>query len=173
LGLAACAHQPAQKIGIIATAQVGEGSGDAAGAANAPSVEASDVEPSARQSLVQSIPSLKPVHFDYDKAFLTDEDKAVLRANSEWLDDHKEVKVQVTGHCDQRGTTEYNLALGQRRAQAVRDFYKMLGVSGIRVATISYGKEMPLCQVADEACWSRDRRAETLEMLPQAVGRAR
>jgi len=67
----------------------------------------------------------------------------------------------VAGHCDERGTIEYNLALGQRRAKEVRDYYLRLGVSGKSVATISYGKESPLCREANEECWAKNRRAET------------
>jgi len=79
------------------------------------------------------------------------------------------VKVQVAGHCDQRGTVEYNLALGQRRSKAVRDYYRSLGVAGHRVATISYGEEKLLCQEEDEACWGRNRRGETLAAFPKDV----
>jgi peptidoglycan-associated lipoprotein len=67
----------------------------------------------------------------------------------------------VAGHCDERGTTAYNLALGQKRAKEVRDYYVSLGVDGGRLATISYGKEAPLCLESNEACWTRNRRAES------------
>jgi len=78
-------------------------------------------------------------------------------------------RVQVAGRCDQRGTVAYNLALGQRRATSVRDYYIKLGVSGGRVATISYGKEDPVCEEASEECWSKNRTATTLKATPANI----
>ena len=105
---------------------------------------------------------LLTVEFDFDRAELREESRKVLRENAAVLKKRPAAEVQVAGHCDERGTTEYNLALGQRRANAVRDYYKYLGVKLSRMSTISYGEERPVCQEADEECWSRNRRAETL-----------
>lgn len=86
---------------------------------------------------------------------------AALKANAAWLKSNAKVEVQIQGHCDERGTVAYNLALGQKRARAVRDYYRTLGVSMRRMSTISYGKEKPGCQESNEDCWRDNRRAET------------
>lgn len=131
-----------------------------------------DAEPDVRGMNLRAIPELKTVRFDYDSDRLGDEARAVLRANAEYLTSHADMKVQVAGHCDQRGTVAYNLALGQRRARSVRDYYKALGVDAARVATISWGKEHLSCAEATEDCWSRNRRSETLEALSARVAGA-
>jgi len=128
-------------------------------------------EPDLRSETLRSIPQLKTVDFGYDSDFLTPEARAVLGSNAAWLKGQPTVRVQVAGNCDQRGTVEYNLALGQRRAAAVRQYYLHLGVAGNRVATISYGKEHPLCGESTEACWSQNRRAESLEAVSENVSR--
>jgi len=129
-------------------------------------------EPPARDALMHPVAELKKVGFDFDSDYLGKEARATLAGNADWLKAHSALKVQVAGHCDERGTIAYNLALGQRRAEAVRDYYVMLGVSGDRVATISYGKEKPECAKHNEACWQRNRRAETLGAYEQLVGSA-
>lgn len=128
-------------------------------------------EPTMRNELLHEIPELRTVSFGYDSDALTDDARKILRDNAAWLKQHLEVRAQVAGNCDERGTVEYNLALGQRRAAAVRKYYRMLGVAGKRVATISYGKEKPVCREATEACWSRNRRADTLGAYPTAISR--
>jgi peptidoglycan-associated lipoprotein len=104
---------------------------------------------------------LKNVPFDYDSAKLSDEALAILKANAEIIKGDAALDILVAGNCDERGTTAYNLALGQKRAKEVRDYYIRLGVDGGRVATISYGKEQPLCTESNDACWSKNRRAES------------
>ncbi|MDE2490173.1 MAG: OmpA family protein [Elusimicrobia bacterium] len=137
---------------------------DAARAITAP-------EPDVRDMATRVVPQLKVVRFAYDSARLDSASEATLKANAAWLQAHADMKVEVTGNCDQRGTVAYNLALGQRRASAVRDFYKMLGVDESRVATISYGKERLLCTRSTESCWRRNRRAETLQLIaPNVAG---
>jgi peptidoglycan-associated lipoprotein len=126
-------------------------------------------EPTMRDASVRSIPELQTVYFDYNSDFLQPSVGAVLKSNAEWLKAHQDIKVQVQGNCDQRGTEEYNLALGQRRAASVRKYYIHMGVSGTRVATISYGKEHPACSEATEDCYKKNRRGETLEALTQNV----
>lgn len=111
--------------------------------------------------------SLKPVPFDYDSANLSPDALAVLKANAEILKADGAVEVLVAGHCDERGTVAYNLALGQKRAKEVRDYYIRLGVNGRRVATISYGKEQPQCSEQTDECWARNRRAESLARVKQ------
>jgi peptidoglycan-associated lipoprotein len=101
------------------------------------------------------------VHFDYDKSDITSEDRDILQRQATWLQRYSQVRVTVEGHCDPRGTREYNLALGGRRANAVKDYLVSLGVPSSRIDTISYGKERPVCTESDESCWGQDRRGVT------------
>ena len=102
---------------------------------------------------------LADIHFDYDQAALTDEARAILEKHALWLQNHRDAKVMVEGHCDERGTVEYNLALGNQRAQVTRDYLASLGVAADRLRTTSYGKERPLDPGHDEGAWARNRRA--------------
>ncbi len=104
---------------------------------------------------------IKPVSFDYDSAQLSAGALETLKANAAQMKSRKGAEFLVAGHCDERGTVAYNLALGQKRAKEVRDYYMRLGVDGRRIATISYGKEMPSCAESTEECWSKNRRAVT------------
>jgi len=101
---------------------------------------------------------LADVFFEYDKAELKEEGRSALQKNAEWLKRWSAVKVTVEGHCDSRGTAEYNLALGERRANAVKSYLVSLGVGADRVLVISKGKEQPFCPEENEACWSQNRR---------------
>jgi peptidoglycan-associated lipoprotein len=105
--------------------------------------------------------NIRPVRFDYDSAQLSGEALDALKANAAILKSRKGEEFLVAGHCDERGTVAYNLALGQKRAKEVRDYYIRLGVDGRLVATISHGKEQPECSDATEECWSNNRRAVT------------
>ena len=130
-----------------------------------------DMEPDVRDMATREVPELKVAHFTYDSDMLDEAARETLKGNAGYLNAHGEMRIQVAGNCDQRGTVPYNLALGQRRAAAVRGYYKSMGVEESRVATISYGMEKPLCAEASEACWSRNRRAATLEVLsPNVAG---
>jgi peptidoglycan-associated lipoprotein len=102
---------------------------------------------------------LGDVHFEFDKSVIRDADKPILLENADLLKDSPDLRVVVEGHCDERGTTAYNLALGERRANATRRYLIALGVSPAQLGTVSYGEERPLCTMADESCWSRNRRA--------------
>lgn len=124
--------------------------------------EVSEREGSLRDRQYVADPALITVTFDFDKTELSEASRKTLRENAASLKKRPAVEVQVSGHCDEKGTTEYNLALGQRRANAVRNYYKYLGVKMSRMSTISYGEERPVCQESSEECWSRNRRAETL-----------
>ena len=101
---------------------------------------------------------LEDVLFEYDQATLNDQGRALLEKHALWLQNHRTVRVTVEGHCDERGTVEYNLALGDQRAQAVLTYLVSLGVSADRLKAVSYGKERPLDPGHDEAAWSRNRR---------------
>jgi peptidoglycan-associated lipoprotein len=102
---------------------------------------------------------LADVPFAFDSSELDETARQTLRANSDWLKDNSKAKVEIEGHCDERGTVEYNLALGAKRARAAKDYLVTLGVAADRLTTISYGEELPLCREHDEACWQRNRRA--------------
>jgi peptidoglycan-associated lipoprotein len=101
---------------------------------------------------------LTDIHFDYDDFTIRPQDGEILRSNAKWLSDHGNARVQVEGHTDERGSEEYNLALGAKRAQAAKDYLTTLGVSSERISTISYGKELPLCTEHDDDCWAQNRR---------------
>jgi peptidoglycan-associated lipoprotein len=98
------------------------------------------------------------VLFDYDKSDLDDQDRGTLQKQAAWLQRFPNVTLVIEGHCDERGTREYNLALGARRAQSVKDYLTSLGISAARLDTISYGKERPVCVQSNEACWAQNRR---------------
>lgn len=105
--------------------------------------------------------TIKTVNFDYDRYELSEASRETLQANAALIKARKDWTVLVEGHCDDRGTVEYNLALGQKRAKSVRDYYVRLGVPESVMGTISYGEEKPLCAEQADACWLQNRRAET------------
>jgi len=97
--------------------------------------------------------------FDLDKADIRADARAALMQTAQFLRSYPQVKVNLEGHCDERGSTEYNLALGDRRAQAAKDFLVSLGIAADRMQTVSYGKERPFCMDHNETCWQQNRRA--------------
>ena len=101
---------------------------------------------------------LSDIHFAYNEYTIEAQDGSVLRSNATWLQTNAQSRVQVEGHCDERGSEEYNIALGAKRAQAAKDYLVTLGIPGSRISTISYGKELPACQDHDESCWAQNRR---------------
>ncbi len=113
-------------------------------------------------SYVQAQGLIGDVFFDYDRAELKPESRERLAKNAQWLNANPQFTVTLEGHCDERGTNEYNLALGDRRASAARDYLQSLGVTAGRLRTISYGEERPFCAGHDESCWSQNRRAHFL-----------
>ncbi len=102
------------------------------------------------------------VYFAYDKSDISPEARAILTKQSDWLKKNANVTVTVEGHCDERGTREYNLALGERRATAVKNVLVALGIPANRVSTISYGKERPAVVGSTEAAWAQNRRGVTI-----------
>jgi peptidoglycan-associated lipoprotein len=98
------------------------------------------------------------VFFDYDQSDLDASDQATLQKQAAWLSKYPAVTLTVEGHADERGTREYNLALGARRASAVKEYLVSLGINASRLDTISYGKERPVCAESNESCWSQNRR---------------
>ncbi|WP_421788108.1 peptidoglycan-associated lipoprotein Pal [Hyphobacterium sp.] len=102
------------------------------------------------------------VFYDLDRSTLTAAGRETLRRQADWLNAYPGVTVMIAGNCDERGTREYNLALGARRANAARDYLVSLGVSPSRIQTVSYGKERPTCRESSERCWSLNRNATTM-----------
>jgi peptidoglycan-associated lipoprotein len=101
---------------------------------------------------------LQPIYFDFDRSFVRDDAKTVMKANVEWLKANPKAKVRIEGNCDERGTKEYNQALGQRRATSAKKYLTDMGISAKRITLISYGKEKPVCSEGNENCWQKNRR---------------
>jgi peptidoglycan-associated lipoprotein len=116
----------------------------------------------ARMSLEQinAQQPLETVRFTYDSADLSDTARASLQKNGAWMQRWTSTRVTVEGHADSRGTSEYNLALGERRAGAVRDYLVTLGIDASRINTVSLGEERPLCTEETDACWEQNRRGQ-------------
>lgn len=102
--------------------------------------------------------ALKEIYFDFDSSTLRADARETLKADAEWLKQHAAVRVTLEGHCDERGTTEYNLALGAKRAQAAKDYLVTLGVAADRLSTTSFGSEATVCREHNEQCWQKNRR---------------
>jgi peptidoglycan-associated lipoprotein len=101
---------------------------------------------------------VRDAYFDYDKADLRPDARTALSKTADFLKNYPRFKVTIEGHCDERGSTEYNLGLGDRRANAVKQFLVSAGVSADRISTVSFGKEKPFCMESNEACWQQNRR---------------
>lgn len=114
-------------------------------------------EPSTEDALI-----LQDINFDFDQSEIMAPDKMILDGVSGWMLNHPEAALQIEGHCDERGTKEYNLALGERRGLSVRSFLTGLSINPDRLHTISYGEEEPLCVESTEECWTQNRRAHFL-----------
>lgn len=131
--------------------------GDASAAAQGGTDDGSGIE--TQTGDIISI-DLSRVHFQFDQATLTSEAKRILRNNTEQLKSNANARVVIEGHCDNRGSVEYNLALGQRRADSIKNYLLQLGVSPDRLDTLSYGEERPLMDGDNEASWAKNRRGE-------------
>jgi peptidoglycan-associated lipoprotein len=142
--LAACETTPGSSSG--ADGRGGAGGGNAT--------------PGSQEDLAQNVGDR--VFFEYDSATITDEGRQTLERQAAWLKQYGSMNVTVEGHCDERGTREYNLALGERRATAVKKYLTGLGVAANRISTISYGKERPAVVGSDESAWGQNRRGVTV-----------
>jgi len=116
--------------------------------------------PAARNATLEELflKEVQDAYFDLDKADIRTDARAALGKTADFLRNYPQVKVVIEGHCDERGSTEYNLALGDRRAAAVKQYLVSLGIGADRMTTISYGKEKPFCMESNEACWQQNRR---------------
>jgi peptidoglycan-associated lipoprotein len=159
--IAACASKPTPPPAMAAAAPVRA----ATAAPPPPPTAPAPVAYPARPAIVPG--SLKDfqvnvgdtVYYSFDSSNLDDAARAVLQKQAAWLERYRGVTLQVQGNADERGTREYNLALGARRAASARDYLVSLGVAPARVTTISYGKERPICSESTETCWAMNRRA--------------
>lgn len=122
---------------------------------SAPPPPAAAPTPSEAELFSQNI---KDVYFDYDKSDIRGDQQASIQADAQFLSQHPNVSFTIEGHCDERGSTEYNIALGDKRATAVKSALVAAGVNASRIKTISYGKEKPFCTESNEACWQQNRR---------------
>ncbi len=115
-------------------------------------------EEKAREAAAEAASRPKPIYFDFDKSFIRDDARPVMQSTAEWLKAHPQATVRIEGNCDERGTIEYNQALGQRRAASAKKYLTDMGISAKRISLISYGKEKPICTEHNEECWQKNRR---------------
>lgn len=122
------------------------------------SVAASQATPSGPSESDLFTKNVKDVFFDYDKASIRPDESTAASADASFLAQHRSIKVMIEGHCDDRGSEEYNIALGQSRAQTLKDNLERSGVEATRIQIVSYGKEHPFCTTDNDACWQQNRR---------------
>ena len=166
LGTVGCAPSAATKADTAASSTVGSAAGTATrpGEGSRGATTESDASSLKRLQegklpITPASSPLKDVFFDFDRYDLSAEARGTLRANADWLKSNPASRVEIEGHCDERGTNEYNLALGAKRAQAARDYLATLGIAAGRLSTTSYGEEIPVCSEHTESCWKQNRRA--------------
>ena len=153
---------PAASAGSLGGAA---GAGDADGAAVGANAAQSGTKLAATRPEPREftpVAELRDIHFDFDKYDLRPEDSTMLAANAEWLRTHPRDLILIEGHCDDRGTNEYNLALGHHRAESTMKYLVSQGVQANRITVISFGEERPLCTEDSEGCWAMNRRAHFL-----------
>jgi peptidoglycan-associated lipoprotein len=109
---------------------------------------------------------LQPVYFDYDRSAIRADAGTTMKANADWLKAHPSAKIRIEGNCDERGTKEYNVALGQRRAATAKKYLTDLGIASSRISLLSYGKEKPVCTAGSDACWQKNRRDDFAVITP-------
>lgn len=126
------------------------------------SIESKDLE---SEALVGKGGMFADILFDYDKYDVKDSYKAEMQSVYSWMTKNSSATLSIEGHCDERGTNEYNLALGDRRAKSVKDFLVSIGVPSSRIQTISYGEEKPFCSEQSEECWTKNRRAHLVILM--------
>lgn len=159
--LSGCASKTANNVINPPTAASAEASSSETSATAGTGVQSAPI-PASSAATMSTLDGrqLETVYFDYDAFTLQSAARQVLERNAAWLQANPTVKVVIEGHCDERGSDEYNLALGERRALTVKNFLTTLGVNAERLATISVGEEQPAVEGHDEAAWSKNRRAE-------------
>ena len=119
-----------------------------------------EAEEAKERAAAAAAKGLQPIYFDFDQSLIRTDARIAMEENAEWLKMNSKVKLRIEGNCDERGTIEYNQALGQRRAAAAKKYLVDLGISAGRISLLSYGKEKPICTDHDEDCWQKNRRAD-------------
>jgi len=165
LAASGCAPSAATKpdtgpSGATASPGPGKGEGQRGGPRDSATAPGSlDALQKGQSTATPASSPLKDVYFEFDRYDLRPDARDTLRANADWLKKNPAARIEIEGHCDERGTNEYNLALGAKRAQAAKEYLGSLGIVGERLSTISYGEEIPVCKEQGENCWRQNRRA--------------
>lgn len=168
LMLAACSTTPSSKPPETTAIQPQQKTAAAKQVKTAASNSGSSLEAN-REGKAPASGPLKDIYFEFDQYNLRADDRDMLKSHAGWLKNNASTQVEIEGHCDERGTGEYNLALGAKRAQTAKDYLATLGVPAGRITTISYGKELPVCREQTEECWQRNRRDRfVVKNLPTA-----
>jgi peptidoglycan-associated lipoprotein len=158
-GLAACSSNEASKSAAAPASAQAKGATKPGEQARKPQSQSSlDALRRGDSATTAKDGALKEVFFEFDRYDLTNDSRATLKAAADWLKKNPATKVEIEGHCDDRGTNEYNLALGAKRANAAKDYLTTLGVPEGRLSTTSYGEEIPVCREETESCWQKNRR---------------
>ena len=157
--LAACSSTPKDTADSSGSGSTSSSS-DVSSSAETESTDSASIEPGSQEDLIVNVGDR--VFFNYDSAELDTDAQELLQDQVAWLKQYSNVSVIIEGHCDERGTREYNLALGEKRAQSVKNYLINLGISADRVSTISYGKESPAVVGSNDGAWAQNRRSVTI-----------
>ena len=157
--LAACSTTPKDTADSSGSGSTSTSS-DVSSSSETESTESASIEPGSQEDLIVNVGDR--VFFNYDSAELDTDAQELLQDQVAWLKQYSNVSVIIEGHCDERGTREYNLALGEKRAQSVKNYLISLGISADRVSTISYGKERPAVVGSNDGAWAQNRRSVTI-----------
>ncbi len=157
--LAACSTTPKDTADSSGSGSTSTSS-DVSSSAETETTESASIEPGSQEDLIVNVGDR--VFFNYDSSELDTDAQELLQDQVAWLKQYSDVSVIIEGHCDERGTREYNLALGEKRAQSVKNYIISLGISADRVSTISYGKERPAVVGSNDGAWAQNRRSVTI-----------
>ena len=157
--LAACSTTPKDTADSSGSGSTSTSS-DVSSSAESETTESASIEPGSQEDLIVNVGDR--VFFNYDSSELDTDAQELLQDQVAWLKQYSDVSIIVEGHCDERGTREYNLALGEKRAQSVKNYLISLGISSDRVSTISYGKERPAVVGSNDGAWAQNRRSVTV-----------
>lgn len=153
VALAGCTHKPPKQLPPEPGPSV---------ASEAPSATPAGPTPGSQADFAATLMGRDVIYFDTDRYNISAEDQTALQQQAQWLMKYPSKRATIEGHCDERGTRDYNLALGERRANAAKNYLVSLGVDASRLTTVSYGKERPVALGSDEASWAKNRRAVTV-----------
>ncbi len=156
--LAACEGTVGTQEGATTGSEVGSSSTSGSSSAVAPSSGFQGHPLDDPSSML----SKRTVYFDFDSSEIKSDARAIIDAHAKYLSDNPSASVTLEGHADERGTREYNVALGERRANSVRQLMTLMGASGQQLRSVSYGEERPVCTQSDESCWAQNRRVEII-----------